>query len=121
MVEQAALATAGLPTAFGHVRLVAQAFGPGPDLRALAFPDGVMAMAGANKRVGDLVQQGIPDDLVVIAFHEMHGQLDLLLVKQTPAHRALATVESELPIAKAVARKEMKSESANVDQALRAP
>ena len=101
MKGPAAAFASRLPAARGHVG-VSAANRPGSDRQALTPPDRIVAVAGADQGVDDLVQERVPDHFFPVAFYERKRQLDGAAVVDAQAQRCPAAVVSERPARKAV-------------------
>src|SRR5262249_52286118 len=85
VVDRAAAPAQRLPAPVGHVGVEAQPFRPGADFGALCLPLRVMAVAGADECVRDLVQQRVPDQLLTVPRDEVDRQLNGLPAEEAQA------------------------------------
>ena len=97
VVPQAAVAADGLPPTGRHLRLEGQPLGFRTHSQTHLLPRGVVAVAGADQRVGNLVQQRVPNDFFRVVLDKVGGQLDGTRAVAAEAQVDLATVEAEGP------------------------
>lgn len=103
----------GSPAAPGHVGLSA-AGGGGADLLADAFPGRAVRRFGAGEGVGDFVEDGVADVVLVVSDDEVVGKLDAFGLIDAQAHAAFAAVEGEGPAGEAVLGHEVSGEGGGI-------
>ena len=102
VVPHAAVAADGLPPTGRHLRLERQALRFRTHPQTHLLPRGIVAVAGADQRVGNLVQQRVANDFFRVVLDKVGGQLDGTRAVAAEAQVHLAAIEAEGPAGQAV-------------------